>query len=109
MSSPPTVEELLGRNKCFNHFPLLFQFANQHRIYSQIHPSQLFISERQTLGIPSPKTMIITCMDARVIPEKFMGLEYGGEALLIISIFRDGKILLFSLNVLLSMKTIFER
>ena len=60
--SAPSAEQLLRRNE----------------EYAQTHQPQNFISERQSLGILPPKTFVVTCIDARVVPEFFLKLNSGG-------------------------------
>lgn len=54
----------------------------KNRAYAQVHTPLPFISERASWGVAPPKTFIVTCMDARVIPEVFLKLEYGGMSLI---------------------------
>ncbi|KAF7556537.1 hypothetical protein G7Z17_g1332 [Cylindrodendrum hubeiense] len=53
------IETLLARNKTISHTPLPY------------------ISEIQASGAPPARTLIVTCVDPRCVPEKFFNLNAG--------------------------------
>ncbi|KAM0805785.1 carbonic anhydrase [Usnea florida] len=58
MSTAPTVEQLIERNK-------------QYAASASSHP---LISELASENLPTPNVVVLTCADPRCIPERFLGL-----------------------------------
>lgn len=54
-----TIETLLARNKAITHTPLPY------------------LTELRAAGAPPPRTLIVTCVDPRCVPEAFFGLSPG--------------------------------
>ncbi|TAQ84039.1 hypothetical protein B7494_g7627 [Chlorociboria aeruginascens] len=89
MSNNPTVQELLKRNQAI----------------SATHSPIPTLAELSDLGIDRPHLIVLTCIDPRCVPEKYLDLHFG-EGVLVMR--NAGGHVIPALNDILAMDAVFK-